>query len=65
LSALSVARQANGDMVVTWSGAGTLQSAASLVGPNNWTDVTPAPAGNSHTIPSAAQAAATYYRLRQ
>ena len=65
LGALSIARQANGDVVVTWSGAGTLQSAASLVGPNNWTDVTPAPAGNSHTIPSAAQAAAMYYRLRQ
>lgn len=49
-------------VVITWSGLGTLQSTDAL-GPVNWTNVTPAPAGNSLTVP-VGQAAQKYYRLR-
>ncbi len=38
---------ASGKVTITWTGAGTLQSATSLNG--NWTAVTPAPTGNSYT----------------
>jgi hypothetical protein len=60
---LAVARQANGDVVISWTGSGTLQSAATL--PGTWTDVSPPPSGTTYTIPKAAQGQQQYYRLRQ
>jgi len=50
------------NVVITWTGPGTLQSTDAL-GPVNWTDVTPAPAGGSLSVP-AAQAVQKFYRLR-
>lgn len=60
---LAITREANGDLVISWTSAGTLQSAASL--PGVWTDVSPAPSGMSYTIPKAAQNQQQFYRLRQ
>jgi hypothetical protein len=65
LGSLSAVQQANGDLVLSWAGAGDLQSAPTLTGPDNWSNVTPAPGGNTYTIAPAAQAAQMYYRLRQ
>ncbi len=42
---------ANGQITVTWTGTGTLQSATVL---GNWSNVTPAPVGNSYTAPIGA-----------
>lgn len=50
-----------GNVVITWAGLGTLQSTDAL-GPVNWTNVTPAPAGNSLSVP-VNQAAQKFYRL--
>jgi hypothetical protein len=61
-SSLGVTRQ-GGNVVITWTGTGTLQSTDSL-SPMAWTDVTPAPAGNTITVSPAAKTQ-TYYRLRQ
>ncbi len=52
----------NGNVVISWTGGGVLQSTASLT-PASWTDVTPAPAGNSLTLPPSAEAS-RFYRLR-
>ncbi len=52
-----------GNVTVRWAGSGTLQSTDSL-SPAKWTDVSPAPAGGSHTIP-AAQANSKFFRLLQ
>lgn len=49
------------NVVVSWTGTGTLQSASSIVGP--WNDVPNAP--NPLVIPPAAQAPQQFYRLRQ
>jgi hypothetical protein len=38
-----------GNITVTWTGSGTLQSASGLTG--TWTAVTPAPTGNTYTAP--------------
>jgi hypothetical protein len=43
---------ASGQINITWTGSGTLQSATSLSGP--WSDVTPAPTGNSYSAPLGA-----------
>jgi hypothetical protein len=40
---------ASGNITVTWTGTGTLQSAQALNGA--WTPVTPAPSGNTYTAP--------------
>ncbi len=38
-------------VTVTWTGAGTLQQAAKLTGSaSDWTNVTPAPTGNTYTV---------------
>lgn len=52
-----------GNVTIRWAGSGTLQSTDSL-SPAKWTDVTPAPAGGTFTLP-AAQANSKFFRLRQ
>lgn len=61
---LSVSRT-GADIVISWTGSGTLQSADALGNTSTWTDVSPAPTGNSYTITAAAQATQKFYRLRQ
>jgi hypothetical protein len=61
-TALSVARQ-GANIVITWTGTGTLQSTTSLV-TGQWTDVTPAPAGNTFSV-APGNNAQTFYRIRQ
>jgi len=51
LSAISFARQANGSIMLSWTGAGILQSASSLLGP--WSAVTPPPTGTTYTVTPA------------
>jgi hypothetical protein len=42
----------NGQAKVLWSGPATLQEASTLTGsPKDWHNVTPAPTGNSYTVP--------------
>lgn len=59
---LTAAKQANGQVMISWTGAGTLQSTTGL--PGGWTDVTPAPATNSYTVAPTAQKQ-QFFRLRQ
>lgn len=59
---LSVAHE-GGNVVITWTGTGTLQSAESLA-PPAWTDVSPAPTGNTFTVAPGAKTQ-TFYRVRQ
>jgi hypothetical protein len=49
------------NVVISWTGGGVLQSTAALG--SAWTDVTPAPTGNSVTV-SAGAANTRFYRLR-
>ena len=56
---LSVARQA-ANAVITWSGPGTLQFSDNL---STWSDVTPAPVGNTLSVPLT-QGTMRIYRLR-
>jgi hypothetical protein len=58
-SRLSIARQ-GANVVITWTGSGVLQSSDTLT---TWTDVTPAPGGNSLTI-SLTPGTMRLYRLR-
>ena len=62
MGSLNVARQANGQIAITWTGAGVLQAGAKL--PSGWSDVSPAPTGNTYTVTPAAQTQ-QYFRLRQ
>ncbi len=62
-SQMSVARS-GGDVVISWTGSGTLQSADALGNTTTWVDVTPAPTGNSYTITAASQVQQKFYRLR-
>ncbi|MBI4658115.1 MAG: hypothetical protein HY735_04560 [Verrucomicrobia bacterium] len=62
-SRLSASRQ-GANIVITWTGAGTLQSTDSFDS-IKWTDVAPPPAGNSYTITPASNVTQKYYRLRQ
>jgi hypothetical protein len=40
----------NGSITITWTGSGTLQSAATLTGhAGDWSNVSPAPSGNTYT----------------
>jgi hypothetical protein len=57
---LSVALK-GGQVTITWTGSGTLQSSPSL--PATWTGVTPPPTGNTYTVAPAGKA--TFYRLKQ
>jgi hypothetical protein len=57
---VSIARQADGKIVISWTGAGVLQSSAKL--PGNWSDVTPAPTGTTYTVTPGASA--QFFRLR-
>ena len=59
---LAVALQ-GGNVVISWTGTGTLESTDSL-SPLQWGDVTPPPVGNSYTITPTAQTQ-KFYRLRQ
>lgn len=55
----------DGNVVITWTGTGTLESTDSLSQtPPQWADVTPAPAGNSYTVTPTAPGQ-KYYRVRQ
>lgn len=63
LGPLSAAKL-GGNIVISWTGSGTLQSADALGNTTAWSDVTPAPTGNSYTITAAAQATQKFYRLR-
>src|SRR5439155_5231219 len=62
LGRLTATAQANGKVVIAWSGTGTLQSTTALLG--GWTDVTPAPTGTSYTATVSAQKQ-QFFRLRQ
>jgi hypothetical protein len=62
LSSLSVTQTA-GNVVITWTGPGTLQSATTL--PATWADVSPPPTGSSYTIPTASLKTHEFFRLRQ
>jgi len=53
----------NGNIVISWTGGGVLESTDSLSAPN-WAPVSPAPAGKTLSV-TAAQAANRFYRLRQ
>jgi hypothetical protein len=53
----------NGNIVISWSGGGVLESSDSLTSPV-WSTVTPAPVGNTLSVP-AATAGNRFYRLRQ
>jgi hypothetical protein len=53
------------NLVISWTGTGTLQEAAELSASINWQNVTPAPTGNSYTVPLGQAPGAKFYRLRQ
>ena len=61
---LTALKQINGDITVSWTAAGTLQSSDTLA-PGSWTPVTPAPTGTTYNIPKASQAAHRFYRVVQ
>jgi hypothetical protein len=61
---LSINRDA-ANIVVSWTGSGTLQSATALGEGAVWTDVTPAPTGNSYSVPVTAGEPQLFFRLRQ
>lgn len=48
------ARIQGGNVVVTWTGTGRLQQTSALGAGAAWTDVTPAPTGNTYTTPASA-----------
>ena len=60
---LNAPQLVNGSVVISWTGGGVLESSDSLSAPA-WTTVTPAPVGNTISVP-ASQAASKFYRLRQ
>jgi hypothetical protein len=62
---LSAAVQPNGDVVISWEGAGTLQSSSSIAGTTDWSAVNPAPTENSITIPASELGEQRFYRLSQ
>jgi hypothetical protein len=61
---LSITRDA-ANIVISWTGSGTLQTTTALGEGAVWTDVTPAPPGNSFTLPITNDAPQRFYRLRQ
>jgi hypothetical protein len=60
---LSTVQRSNGDLDVSWSGSGTLQSSDSLGMGAIWSDVAPAPT-SPYTVPKAEQGNRKFYRLR-
>ena len=62
---LTASKAANGDVTISWSAPGKLQSRDKLDPGVAWIDVTPAPAGTSYTIPRASQQAYRFYRVVQ
>jgi hypothetical protein len=65
LGTLTASREANGNVVISWQGTGTLQSNSTIHNPAGWSSVTPAPTGNSITIPAAELNQQRFYRLAQ
>ncbi|HVV70395.1 MAG TPA: hypothetical protein VHI52_02680, partial [Verrucomicrobiae bacterium] len=61
---LSASIDSTGAIVISWTGTGVLQSSPALGPTAAWTDVTPAPTGNSITVPASGQGTARFYRLR-
>jgi len=59
---LAVALQ-GGNVVISWTGTGTLESTDSLSSPQ-WSEAAPPPVGNTYTITPVAQTQ-KFYRLRQ
>jgi hypothetical protein len=56
-SMLTLVRGTNGTLTLTWTGTGTLEQASALTGsPSVWSDVTPAPTGNTYTLPAGSPA---------
>ena len=62
---MSVTTAANGDITISWDAPGTLQSRDNLGAGGSWANVTPAPAGNSYTIPVSAQTSHRFFRVAQ
>jgi hypothetical protein len=62
---LNATREANGDITISWQGAGTLQFSNAVADPAAWSPVSPAPTGNSLTIPAAELNQQRFYRLAQ
>lgn len=60
---MSIARSGE-NLVITWTGGGTLQSADALSAATAWADVTPAPAGSTYTVTPAMMTQQKYYRVR-
>ncbi len=52
------------NVVIAWTGTGVLQEADSLASPATWKNVTPAPAGNSYTVPTSAAQGKFYRTMR-
>ncbi|MCC7376010.1 MAG: hypothetical protein IT581_15235 [Verrucomicrobiales bacterium] len=59
---LTATRQ-GANLVVSWTGTGTLQEADAVGNASAWRDVSPAPTGNTYTTTTSA--AAKFYRVRQ
>jgi hypothetical protein len=51
------------NVVVSWTGTGTLQESTNLGNPAAWTPVTPAPTGNTYTVAAAAGGPQKFYRV--
>ncbi|HXF17299.1 MAG TPA: hypothetical protein VN496_09860, partial [Burkholderiales bacterium] len=53
------------DIIITWTGTGTLQQATAFTGnpATDWSDVTPTPVGNTYTV-TAATSGNRFFRLR-
>jgi hypothetical protein len=64
VGSLSISQATNGDVTISWDDPGVLQSAGVLGDPNAWSDVSPAPGGNSLTVSAAQLGTANFYRLR-
>jgi hypothetical protein len=55
---------ANGNVIISWTGTGTLQQATQLTGnASDWSDVTPAPTSTSYTVNGAS--GNRFFRLKQ
>lgn len=62
---LTAAQQPNGDIIISWQGAGTLQSSPMIDDPTAWSDVSPPPDGNLLLIPATEQTQQQFYRLAE
>lgn len=57
------AAKSGSNLVISWTGTGVLQQNDTATA-TGWSDVNPAPTGNSHTIAPGAQVRTRFYRLR-